>query len=128
MVSIRSVMADRSDAPRTPISELNRIVRTREHKPLLEIVKPAFICSNCIEEVAHRRVVCCVTNQNEMEQSGGVMDEIRNDASPQVESTQILVGKDQIRMAFRIAGQGSMNVEHAGEFRAPRRPGDYPSV
>ena len=52
------------------------------------------------------------------------MDEIRNDASPKVEFTRIPVGKDQIRMAFRISGQGSMNVEHAGEFRAPRRPGD----
>ena len=37
---------------------------------------------------------------------------------------EILVGKDQVRMPGGIAGQGSVNVEHAGEFPPPCRSGN----
>ena len=59
-----------------------------------------------------------------MEQSGSVVDEVRYDAPPQVEFPEILVGKDQVRIARGIAGQGSVNVEHAGEFPSSCWSGD----
>ena len=51
-----------------------------------------------------------------MEQSGCVVDEVRNGAPAQVEFPEILVGKDQVKIARWIASQGAVNVEDAGEF------------
>ena len=52
-----------------------------------------------VQEVAHRWIVGPVGHQSEMKQAGGVVDEVRNEAPPQVEFPEILVGEVQVRIA-----------------------------
>jgi hypothetical protein len=61
-----------------------------------------------------------------VEEAGSVIDEIRHNAPPQIELTEVLIREHKLREAQRIAIQRSMDVQNTGEFRLSSRPWHRP--
>src|ERR1039457_4639059 len=118
---------NRCDTAPLPIRHRDRIRRplgADEGKPLLQIVKPGTVRRDCIQQISHGRVICAVTDENQMEQPCGIIDEIGNNSSPEVELSKVAIGHDEIRGALRVRPQSSVNMEHSGELFATGRSRD----
>ena len=84
------------DSPCAPVFQRHGIgiAGADEDESIPEVVEAGFVCSNCIQEVTHRWVVGAVADENEMIQTGGIVDQVRNNAPSQIKLPKILVRKD----------------------------------
>ena len=114
------------DSPAFPVFQSNGIRSTGSHEgeAFLEIIEARAICGNGVQKVSHWRVVRTVPDEDEVEQPGGIVDEVRHDTPSQIELPKVLIGQDQIRGSGWITVQRTMDMKNASEIVTASRPWD----
>ena len=117
MVFLVSLVVDRGNASHPPVFRFHGVdlLRAHEGEPFFQIGESGSVRGNCVQPVAHWRVAGAVADQDEMEETCGVVDEVWYNAPTQVILAQVLVRKHKIRGPSRIPLQGSVNMEHASK-------------
>ena len=125
-MAICGVVRNGCDSPAFPVFQANGIRSTVSHESeaFLEIIEARAICGNGVQQVSHGRVVRTVPHEDEVEQPGCIVDEVRHDAPSQIELPKVLIGQDQIRGSGRITVQRTMDMKNAREIVPMSRPWD----
>ncbi len=118
---------NRSNSSTLPVLHDGRIrILRHEGKAFLEVAKTCDVCGDGVQEVSHWCVTCTIPNEDEVEQSGRIVDEIRHDAPSQIELSEIVVGYNQIRGSGLITVECTMNMKDTSKIVSATRFRDSP--
>lgn len=80
---VRSVVLDRRDFTTFPVFKRDWIGRpgSGERETLFQVVKARAICGHRVQQISHRGIIGAVADEDEIEQSRRVVDEVRYCAS-----------------------------------------------